>query len=93
MHSDLVSDFCKGSKRGFKITIFLLIFLFLDAIKIFAGLSKLLYVFLLGTENIVDLVEIVVVVCGKMCGNMCGKMCGKIDFFWDWNKNLCGSRY
>ena len=34
-------------------------------------------------------VEIVVVVCGRICGNMCGKM----DFFLDWNTNLCGSRY
>ena len=39
------------------------------------------------------LVEIVVVVCGKICGNMCGKMCSKIGKLSDWNTNWCGSRY
>ena len=58
---DLVSDFLKGSKRGLK-KLFLNLFY---AIKIFAGLSKHLYVFILGTENVVvGAVEIVVVVCG-----------------------------
>ena len=43
-------------------------------LKIFAGLSKHLPVFLLGTENIVGgWMAILVVVCGKICGKMCGK--------------------
>ena len=67
-------------------------------IKIFACLLKHLYVFLLGTENIVrGGVAIVVVVCGKscgkICGKICGKMCGKIEKLSDWNKHWCDSRY
>ena len=68
-------------------------------LKIFAGLSKHLNVFLLGTENIMGggWVAIVVVVCGKICDNICGKicgeMCGKIEKLSDQNKNWCGSRY
>ena len=51
-----------------------------NTLKIFAGLSKHLPVFLLGTENVVEgWVAIVVVVCGKICGKMCGKICGKIE--------------
>ena len=48
--------FERAPKGGFKKTIFGLIFcqgrVQLDAIKIFAGLSKHMYVFLLGTENV-----------------------------------------
>ena len=65
-----------------------------NPLKIFAGLSKHVHVFLLGTENIMGgWVAIVVVVCGKICGKMCNKMCGKIEKLSDWNKNLCGSKY
>ena len=68
-----------------------------NPITIFAGLSKLLDVFLLGTQNIMwgggggKRVGILVVVCGKICG--CVKICGKIEILSDWNKNWCGSRY
>ena len=69
----------------------------MDAIKIFAGLSKHLYVSLRYRKRHGGSVEIVVVVCGKICGNMCGnmcdKMCSKIEKLSDWNKNWCGSRY
>ena len=62
-----------------------------NLIKIFAGLLKLLPVFLLGTEHFVGggrfVVKFVVVVnmCGKICGIdpmimivVCSKICGKI---------------
>ena len=66
----------------------------MDAIKIFAGLSKhFVCVSLRYRKHHGGLVEIVVVVCGKFCGNMCGKMCGKIEKLLNWNKNWCGSRY
>ena len=40
-------------------------------LKIFAGLSKHLPVFLLGTENVVGgWMAILVVVCGKICGKI-----------------------
>ena len=45
-----------------------------NPLKIFAGLSKHLPVFLLGTENVMGgWMAILVVVCGKICGKMCGK--------------------
>ena len=46
----------------------------MDAIKIFAGLSKHLYVCLRYRKHCGGSVEIVVVVCGLICGNRCGKM-------------------
>ena len=57
--------------------------------QIFAGLSKHLPVFLLGTETSWGgWMAILVVVCGKICG----KMCGKIEKLSDWNKNWYGSK-
>ena len=68
-----------------------------NPLKIFAGLSKHLPVFLLGTENVVWGMAIVEVVfgkfCAKMCSKVCSKMCGKTEKLSDWNKNWCGSRY
>ena len=94
---DLVSDFLKGSKRGFKKTIFGLIFCQGSLIgcnkNLCRPLKTFVCVYLRYRKHCGGPVEIVVVVCGKNCGNMCSKMCGKIEKLSDWNKNWCGSRY
>ena len=75
---DLVSDFCKGSKRDLK-NIFWTYFLpresligcntfFCRPLKTFVCVS------LRYSKRCGGSVEIVVVVCGKICGNMCGKI-------------------
>ena len=72
--SDLVSNFLKGSKRGFKPTIFGLIFLLRESLmgcnkNLCRHLDTFISVYLTYRKR-GGLVEIVVVVCGKICDNM-----------------------
>ena len=91
--SDLVSDFLKGSKRGFKYFFWTYFLPWESPIGCNKNLCRPLKTFVCVSLRYRKFhggsVEIVVVV----CGNMCGQMCGKIDKLLDWNKNWCGCRY
>ena len=81
---DMVSDFLKGSKRGFKQNYIWTYFLPSESLigcnkNLCRPLKTFVCVSLRYRKRCGGSVEIVVVVCGKNCGNICSKMCGKIE--------------
>ena len=89
---------CKYQKPRTKLSVLLLLLLLLlrDCCQIFTipskssqvRLSKYLPVFLLGTENVMGWVVIVVVVCVNFFGKICNNMCGKIYFYFGLEQKL-----